>query len=122
MTDSGAPGLFELEHAAWEALSTSGDAATAFYKEVLADEVLVLLPGGLVIDDRARVIDSMSGDPWEHYELSDERVLTLGAGAAVITYRVSARRGDTRYAALLSSTYVRDREEWRLVLHQQTPV
>lgn len=44
--------LVELEMAGWDALSGTADAAREFYGEVLADEVVMLLPGGLVIDDR----------------------------------------------------------------------
>ena len=114
--------LIALEHSAWDALSTSGDAAAAFYERVLADEILMLLPGGMVINDREAVIDAMRGDPWTSFELSDERVLDLGASSAVVAYRGTARRGDDEYTALFNSTYVRDGDAWRLALHQQTPV
>jgi hypothetical protein len=114
--------LIELERSAWQALSTSGEAAAAFYEEVLAEQVLMLLPGGLVIDDRAQVIDSMRGAPWTSFELADERVLDLGDGSAVVAYRATATRGDQDYAALLNSTYVREGDAWRLALHQQTPI
>jgi len=51
--------LLEIEHAGWRALSADGDAAAAFYENVLATDVLMLLPGGLTIDDRAEAIESM---------------------------------------------------------------
>lgn len=114
--------LIDLERDAWTALSTSGDAATAFYGDVLADEVLMLLPGGLVIDDRAQVIDSMGGAPWESFELSDERVVPLTDDSAVVAYRATAVRQGHEYTALFASTYIRADGVWRLVLHQQTPV
>jgi hypothetical protein len=108
--------LIDLEREAWKALSTSGAEAAAFYERTLADEVLMLLPGGMVIDDRQQVISSMQGEPWSSYELDDERVL------AVVAYRGRARRGDTDYAALFNSTYVRVDGSWRLAVHQQTPI
>jgi hypothetical protein len=114
--------LIELERAAWTALSTSGEAAAEFYSTVLADAVLMLLPGGMVIDDRAQVIDSMRGAPWDSFELSDERVLELNADSAVVAYRATARRQDIDYTALFNSTYVRVDGAWRLAVHQQTPV
>lgn len=114
--------VLELEHAGWQALSSSGDEAGAFYERVLARRVLMLLPGGLVIDDRRQAIDSMRGAPWDHVELSDERVLPLGDGGAVVAYRGRARRGDTSYEALFTSTYVREDGSWRVAVHQQTPV
>lgn len=114
--------LIELERDAWAALSSSGDEATAFYDEVLADDVLMLLPGGLVIDDRREAIESMGGDAWESVELSGEQVLDLTDASAVVSYRARARRGDLDYAALFNSTYVRHGDTWRLTLHQQTPL
>ena len=113
--------LVDLERAAWRALS-SDDAAATFYGDVLAGEVLVLLPGGLVIDDRDLVIESMGGAPWDSYELADERVLELTPASAVVAYRARARRGDVDYEALVASTYVLEGGSWRLAVHQQTPV
>jgi hypothetical protein len=113
--------LLELEHQAWRALSTDGEAAADHYERRLADEVLVLLPGGLVIDERQQVIDSMRGAPWDDFELTDERVLELGDQTAVMAYRATAKRAGRDYEALFTSTYVRDDGEWRLAVHQQTP-
>lgn len=84
----------------------------------------MLLPGGMVIDDRVQVIDAMRGGPWASFELSDERVLDLGPSSAVVAYRATARRGVDEYAALFTSTYVceGDGDGWQLALHQQTPI
>lgn len=113
--------ILELEHEAWRALSTDGEAA-AFYADVLGRNVLMLLPGGLVIDDREAVIDSMTGVPWDGFEITDERVLELGDQAVVVGYRATARRSGRDYEALFASTYVREEGAWRLVVHQQTPI
>jgi hypothetical protein len=56
--------LIALERAGFEALSAGGDATASFYQDVLASKVLMLLPGGLRLDDREEVIDSMRGAPW----------------------------------------------------------
>ncbi len=113
--------LLELERAGWRALSGDGDAA-GFYAEVLARQVLMLLPGGLVIDDRNDAIDAMRGAAWTSFELSDERVHRLTETSAVVAYRASAHRGDDEYTALFNSTYVLDQGAWRLAVHQQTPI
>jgi hypothetical protein len=113
--------LIDLERRAWTALSTE-EAAAPFYEEHLADEVLMLLPGGMVVDGRTAVLESMQGPPWDEHELRDERVLPIGNDAAVVAYRARARRGDMVYAALFTSTWVRVGGAWRLTLHQQTPV
>lgn len=114
--------IIALERAAWEALSTSGEAATAFYGEHLAARVLMLLPGDLVIEDRDDVVRSMGGAPWDAYSLDHERVVDTGPDAAIIAYRGKARRGGHDYAALFSSTYVREDGDWKLTVHQQTPI
>ena len=113
--------LIDLERRGWDALSTEGGAA-AFYGEVLAREVLVLLPGGMVITDRSAVVASMGGTPWSSYELGDLRVVPLGEDAATVAYRATAAREGTTYEALVASTYVRESGAWRLAVHQQTPV
>ena len=114
--------LLDLEREAWEALSTDGATAQAFYDRVLADDVLMLLPGGMVIDDRATVVSSMEHAAWQSYELSDEHVVPLGDEAAVVGYRATATRDDEPYTALFNSTWVRQGGEWKLAVHQQTPV
>jgi len=114
--------LITLERSGWQALSTDGPTAASFYGDVLAREVLVLLPGGMVIDDRATMVESMQGDPWDSFDLQDERVMPFGDSAAVVAYRAVARRNGQEYAALCNSTYVRQDGQWKLALHQQTPI
>lgn len=113
--------LLDLERRGWEALSTEG-AAAGFYAQVLSDEVLMLLPGGMVITDRQQIVESMGGTPWSSYELSEPRVLSLGDDVAVVSYRATATRDGSTYEALFASTYVREGGDWRLAVHQQTPV
>ena len=81
----------------------------------------MLFPGGFVIDDRETVIKSMDGTPWTAYELADERVFDLGDDSSVVAYRAKATRDGTEYEALFNSTYIRDGDDWKLALHQQTP-
>ena len=113
--------LIEIERAGWEALATGGDAAARYYDDVLAEEVLFLLPHGIAIDDRAAVIDSMRGDPWSSYELTEERLVDLTGACAVVAYLARAVRHGEEYSALVSSTYVRRDGHWKLAVHQQTP-
>lgn len=114
--------LIDLERAGWQALATDGDAAAAFYEERLASRCVMLLPGGMLLDDRDDIVDSMRGAPWDEFALSDERVIGLGDGSGVVVYRVDATRGGDEYAALVSSTYVSEGGRSRLAVHQQTPV
>jgi hypothetical protein len=113
--------VLDIEHAGWQALAMAG-AAPAFYDQVLDDEIVFLLPGGLRVDNRVDVIDSLSGAPWDWYRIDDAHVLALGDGVACVHYRAAAQRGDEPvYEALMASTYVRRPDGWRLAVHQQTP-
>ncbi len=116
------PGPLHLERDAWAALATDGASAAAFFTRVLADEILMLLPNGRMVDDRAEAIQLMSGVPWSSYELQDAREFVLATHCAAVAYRVEARRGDTEYSALVSSTYSYSDGAWRMALHQQTPI
>lgn len=112
--------LEDLERRGWDALSQDG-AGGPFYDEVLDDDPIMLLPGGMVLTDRAAMVEAMSGPPWSSHALEDVQVRMLGADAGVVTYGVVARRDDGEYSALMASAYVRRDGRWRLAFHQQTP-
>ncbi len=113
--------LIDLESEGWHALSAGGAAAAEFYGRVLDDTVVMLLPGGMRLDDRDAILESMSGAPWTSFALEDPQVLALGADSAVVAYGVVAVRDGAEYSALVSSAYARRDGGWRLVFHQQTP-
>ena len=73
------------------------------------------------LDDRATIVESMSGQPWHRYKLEEVRSLELAPDAGVVTYGVVAERDGQEYSALMSSVYVRRLDGWKLVFHQQTP-
>ena len=113
--------LIVLETDGWRALSEDGAAAQAFYGRVLDETVVMLLPGGLRLTDRAAILESMGGAPWASFALEDPQVVRLGEDGALVVYGVVAGRDGAEYSALVSSAYVRRDGAWRLVLHQQTP-
>lgn len=114
--------LLELEEQGWRALSTTGEVAAEFYERVLDDTVVMLLPGGMLLDDRASIVASMSGQPWSSYELDDLRALRPTPDLGIVFYGVVAKRADApEYRALISSTYVRRDDGWKLTFHQQSP-
>ena len=113
--------LTVLERQGWDALSSDGEAARAFYDRVLDEQVMMLLPGGMTLDDRATIVESMSGQPWNDYALEDLRSFEPTPGTGVVTYGVVADRDGQKYSALMSSVYVRREDGWKLAFHQQTP-
>lgn len=114
--------LIDLEERGWRALAMTGQAAGEFYEWVLDDTALMLLPGGIVLDDRSTIVESMSGQPWSSFWLEEMRVLRPTADVGVVACGVVARReGSAEYSALISTSYVRRTNGWKLTLHQQTP-
>jgi hypothetical protein len=113
--------LIDLEERAWFALSCSPLAAAAFYEQVLSDTVLMLLPGGMVLDDRAQALQALSGQTWSSWELSNLQVLHPTPDTGVVTSSIVARQPRfPDYSAAMSSLYVRDGDSWKLTFHQRT--
>jgi ketosteroid isomerase-like protein len=114
--------LVELEQKGWQALSMKGDAGKRFYGDILREDAVMLLSNGMRIEGRDHILQSFGAQPWKTFQIENPQVISLTVDAATLVYRVTAQRaGSKPYEALVSSTYVRDRE-WRLVFHQQTPV
>jgi ketosteroid isomerase-like protein len=92
------------------------------YRRHLADDAVVIVPGAIL--DKDATIAAMAQSPgWSGFDAEDVRLVELGDGVALITYTFHAHRApDTNYSAVLTSVYSREGDEWRLRLHQQTPV
>jgi hypothetical protein len=113
--------LIDLEEQGWRALSTDGDAGRKFYASILRKDAVMLFPGGMRLEGRERILDSLGTQPWQSFRIENSQVISLTEGAATVTYKVEAqRKGKDPYVALISSTYVRSKA-WELVVHQQTP-
>jgi hypothetical protein len=114
--------LADLEEQGWRALSSTGAAAAEFYERLLDQTVVMVLPGGVLLGDRATIIESMSAQPWSSYQLQGLRAFQPTPDTGVVIYGVTAQRGNAApYSALMSSTYVRRADGWKLAMHQQTP-
>lgn len=113
--------LLELEKQGWHALSQAANAARKFYAAVLRDDAVMLFPGGMRLEGKECILQSIGVQPWDSFCIEDPQVISLTADAATVTYKVTAQRKESApYVALVGSTYVRDKS-WQLVVHQQTP-
>jgi hypothetical protein len=80
-------------------------------------------PAGVRVKDGIQ--RSVSGVPrWRDVALEEHRLIELNDGAALVTYKATARRDGQPdpYVARASSAYVRDGRSWKLAFHQQTPL
>ena len=112
--------LVELETQGWDALCDGTGAD--FYGRVMTQDGLMVLASGLVLDRNA-VRDSLrQSPPWQSYSIDDPRMIPTGDDGAILVYTGTARRDDEPpFIAVMTSTYVRRGDDWRLVLYQQTP-
>jgi hypothetical protein len=111
--------LIEAERAGWTALTTAEGGA--YYREHLTDDALMAFAFGVL--DREQAIEAMeAARPWAQFEMRDPRVVRLTDASGVVVYSVVARRaGEEPYSAVISSTFVREGDGWKLAFHQQTP-
>ena len=88
----------------------------------MAADGLMVFPG-LVLDKAATIMAIANEPPWKSYDLVDVKVISATSDCGIVVYRAAAEReGEATYRALMSSVYARREGDWRLVLHQQTPV
>jgi hypothetical protein len=114
--------LLELERRTWSALTSEQDSG-AFYDRVLSHDMVLILPG--MVLDRSETLESWVGSvPWRDFEIDDVRAMSLGRSAALLTYRVTARRATdaASYRALCTSVYRMVDGRWLLAFQQQTPL
>jgi hypothetical protein len=111
--------LVALERAGWDALCS--DRGAEHYREHLAAGARMAFPFGVL--DRAQSLEAIAAAaPWARYAMDDARVVRLGADAAVVVYAVTAQRsGEPPFRGVLSSTFMRQGDAWRLAFHQQSP-
>lgn len=112
--------LLAIETGGWEAQHQGQ--GRSYYGTLLAKDAVMVLPGvGLVNYEAA--LDAMDRPPWSWYKLRNPKVHLLNEGAAVLTYRVLARRDfAVEHQAIVGSTYVLVADEWKLALRQETVV
>lgn len=114
--------LLDLERSGWTALCSG--AGADFYASTMTADGRMVLANGVALD-REGVVDSLvNAPPWAGYELGDVQFLPLGDDVAALIYTARAWRDDPEapFKALMSSTYLRGPEGWRLALYQQTPI
>ncbi|CAN5682600.1 hypothetical protein BH09ACT7_BH09ACT7_21420 [soil metagenome] len=113
--------LVTLERAGWQSLCDG--AGSEFYGHIMSDDALMVLANGAIMD-RAAVSEALAqAPPWARYEITDARLVSVGANAAALVYIGTGYRAgaDEPFVGAMSSVYRRRDTGWTLVLYQQTP-
>ncbi|QYX55795.1 nuclear transport factor 2 family protein [Roseovarius sp. SCSIO 43702] len=94
-----------------------------FYEAHLAPDAVMAFPLPVGILEGDAILDAVDGSTrWEGVLMAD-RVLRKSGDTCVLIYRATGtREGTDAYTATCTSTYVREDDGWRLLVHHQTPV
>jgi hypothetical protein len=118
MTEDLKEELLALERGFWSAATDPG-----YYEEHVSADGIMVFPYGVGAMTKPQILYTIraNDEEWDSYEFADVKVVSLGAEAAVITYKaVAARAQGDDFKAFVSSTYLRDDGGWLLAFHQQT--
>jgi Domain of unknown function (DUF4440) len=96
------------EREGWQALASGNGGA--YYREHLSANAVMAFPFGILTREDA--LEAMeAARPWERFEIRDPRVIDFGHDSGVVVYSVVAHRpGVEPYAAVASTTFVRDQD------------
>jgi hypothetical protein len=114
--------LKALERRGWDSLC--GSTGGSFYGALMTPDALMILVNGSILDHSAVTASLDDAPPWASYELTEERVVTVGDDAAALVYRPRATRaGQPKpFVAMMTSVYRLVGGEPRLALYQQTTI
>jgi len=109
--------LLDLERHFW----TSG---VDFFRNNLGDHCLLAFEGLAGKLSRAHVMRTIGQQArWEAPQLDLKGFIEPTDGFALMTYEARATRPDGKpYHALVSSGYLAEAGNWKLIFHQQTPI
>lgn len=112
--------LLELEHAGWRSLCDG--TGSGFYGRTMTEEGRMVLATGITMT-RSEVVESLSSAPtWDDHCIEDAVLVEISDTVASLVYVGTAHRGDEDFSAVMTSTYVRAVDGWRLAVYQQTPM
>lgn len=95
----------------------------AEYRSALDDDCLIAFSSMAGVSSRDDVAKRADASRWRNLDIGVEGFLQPTDDVALLTYRANAVRGDhERYAARVSSGYVKRDGAWKMMFHQQTPL
>lgn len=109
--------ILRLEHGFFE------DGSPEFYRRVLADDAMLVLPG-IGRMTKSQCVEAVAdATPWTSHTLEQIEFVAVESQSLALSYLATAHReGQEPYRAWMSSVWARRDDSWQLVVHQQTPV
>jgi hypothetical protein len=92
-----------------------------FYKEHVASDAVLVFPAVGIVGRAAGLAWARRAPRWTHLAFSN-RIFSCAAETAVLAYEAHAEatKPPHTYHACCSSTYIRMRQSWMLIAHQQS--
>jgi hypothetical protein len=108
------------DHEVWDCERRFWLESGNFYKEHVAPDAVLVLPVVGIVNRAAGLAWARRAPRWTQVEFSN-RISSVAAETAVLAYEAHAEAAKCAhpYYACCSSTYIRVREAWMLVAHQQ---
>ena len=109
------------DHEVWDCERRFWLDSSNFYKEHVAPDAVLVFPIVGIVDRAAGLAWTRKAPRWTDVAFSN-RIFSYAAETAVLAYEAhaeAAKIADTYYACC-SSTYVRVRQSWMLIAHQQS--
>lgn len=106
----------------WGSETSLWTAEPDHYREIIADDALMVLPGHANVLVGSDAIHAVSATPrWTTVKFSDQQVSRPQEALIVIAYAVEAHLDNEVYRARCSTTYLRRaHEDWHVIQHQQS--
>lgn len=113
--------LLDIERGLWT------NDPLVYHASLIEEAMLVFPETGVIGRDQAVAAirrENAESRRWDDVDFRDVTSMRLGKEAALLTYKVTARwnDGSPPVTALATSVYVLRGDDWKLALHQQTPV
>jgi hypothetical protein len=111
--------LITLECRGWRSLCDG--TGSQFCREVVAEDALMELDNGVILDRVALEQTVLRAPRWSGYEIVGAHLVSVAARAAALEYIGSGFiDGDRAFVGAVSSLYRRSGAGWKLVLCRQT--
>ena len=107
----------------WEFEQRLWTGPASAYEEQVSERVLMALPADPYLYDHRQAIAAVKDTPrWDSADFVERHLERPADDLIVLSYRVEAKRAESDYHALRTSTLLDVDGTWQVVQNQQTPL